>query len=887
LSSYDHAADFAALVTLGDTNSLRIAIETASEIGIEAIGKERLLALLRQVAANDRRRRGRRDGPFIDLHSYHKRRLIDQLDLATTTWCLDELSRGLDCTCGATQPYRCECRLSISKVIGALLDHYFELEDSPRDPARIWEWTRPLVFRGHQSPDQSGAVCALSNDDVLRQAIQRLAFDHLTDLDEVRKARIDLSMSTGHAGLHFRLADYRAMLDHAFATGNAALWLGFYSSHNVYSQMKGPDEYRKLMRAQARQRPELLRLWSKYERETRLLRQKDRSHWPRSHRSWERREAEQKEARLAFFQENRAQIEAGRHWGALRQIADYYLTQPEKMTEIVNSTETAESALRNCFPFLAEHVPTLSDLVANGRAITRVLHAACLAWYRNVGSLAQIDRGVLRAVKTDVGGYQGLQDGEAAAFEAEIDRLIFDSQADVEAFAREYIEPELTVTEDMPTQVGWLRYKDAFKPLQSTLALEWLRRFPDMPASARETLFDICAQHADRRQLNELIVERCNALLPLIPSPSEKHKADCDFWFLRAFFFLDNPPVEIRAFLKADPQTIFRLDRRAGRSFRDESGGWPDLSAEKVYWILDTYVDVWPAVYLPSSYGTGDPPGETAYRFLTEVIYLIGRDAPSRSIPVLDAILADSRFNSFHNDARSMKAAALRKEALQNFQTPTPREVVAFLEQNRIATVEDLRALMIEELETLEAWLRGAETDPLDMFYSGGKRLDENSSRNRIVDRLQGRMAALKLPVTVEQHMAGSNRCDITATAMIDGRRHLLVIEVKGQWHPELFSAASEQLYDRYSIHPVAAKQGIYLVLWFGGKETIAGRKEPEVVTPSQLRHAILATMLKELQTKIDVFVLDLSLEASAVQRPIAPIDAAARVNRRANVAGG
>jgi hypothetical protein len=240
------------------------------------------------------------------------------------------------------------------------------------------------------------------------------------------------------------------------------------------------------------------------------------------------------------------------------------------------------------------------------------------------------------------------------------------------------------------------------------------------------------------------------------------------------------------------------------------------------------------------------------------VVYLIARDEPDRSIPVFDRLLSDDRFADFNSELRSMKAAANRKKALQDFRTPKPLDVVALLDHNRISTVEDLRAVLVEQLQELEIWLHGAETDPLDMFYPNGKRLDENNSRNRIVEQLRGQLSALNLSVEVERYMVGSNRCDITASAMIEGQRRLLVIEVKGQWHPELFRAASAQLNERYSIHPDAAQQGIYLVLWFGGDEKVPGIKST-IATPLQLRSAILDEMPKELHGSIDVVVLDLS----------------------------
>lgn len=107
--------------------------------------------------------------------------------------------------------------------------------------------------------------------------------------------------------------------------------------------------------------------------------------------------------------------------------------------------------------------------------------------------------------------------------------------------------------------------------------------------------------------------------------------------------------------------------------------------------------------------------------------------------------------------------------------------------------------------------------------------------------------------------MKNAKRCDFTAAKMLGGQRRLLVTEVKGQWNPELLTAASAQLYDRYAIHPDADHQGIYLVLWYGGGETIAGRKNPSITSAKELKTEIEASIPEDLLGFIDVFVLDLS----------------------------
>lgn len=812
------------------------------------------------VAASRHPEKARRtDDDQIQLRFY-VRSLIASIDLDNTIWLLDELTRDLACTCGARSVYECNCLHAISRFVGALLDRYFTLSTDPHDANRIWSWTNRLRFRGQARAEDSAAVSAMKQDNVLRRGIHRIAFAGLSTPDQVWQRRIDLSMSHSHSGLDLSYADILAMADYAVESGNSGLWSGFYSRHNKYASEPGKrDMLRTKLRVQMRSDSEKMRIWYKNERAIREFDKKDRSLLPRSRRSYERRESAMKEKNQEYFRANRERIVAGNDWRALRWIADQYLINPEKLSELISDAD-AELALRNCFVFLKPHVPTLASLVENKPYVLRVLHAACLAHFRHAGNLDAIDDEVLAAVKTDIGGYEGYQEDELERLVTIINRRVLATREAVEQFARTFVEPQLTRADDAVTDVDWMSRDEAFAEIAEELAFEWLQRFPDMPSHARETLFDVCAKKSERSELNALIVERCTALAGAT-DPSNSTKAR-DFWYLRAFFFLENPPPEVWGRFKVSPDTIFMIESRAGRFGRGDNTHWPELSAEKIFGVLDMYIDAWPKVVLPSSYGTGDPPQESAFRFLSDIVWRIDGDEPSKSIPVFDKLLADPRFSEFADGARSLRASAVRKRALQTFTPPAAGDIVGLLDKRRLATVEDLRALMIEELEAIEQWARNTETNPLRTFYVGKLHVDENTARDRIVDRLQARMAALGLNVNIERYMANMNRCDITVEAVIGGAQRLLVVEVKGQWHKELYTAAAKQLHDRYSSHPHAAQQGIYLVLWFGAGVEIAGKRDDTIANPQALRAFIMAQMPRELHDLVDVVVIDLSPNA-------------------------
>ena len=858
IPGYDVVLDFDALLSEASRDSLEIASEIVKQCGPAQIGAQRLVQLVNLLAqlypGEGVRRRTVGSLYFIE-------NLIRHLDLDTTRYLLDEITGALKCVCGKQKPHRCTCRKGPSKIAGRLLDRYFGLMIGPHDPRQIGRWIKPLVFSGYQGAERSLSVQALHSNNGLRRAIQLATFDGLTTQQDIGEASGKFFFGSSHSGLTMQEGDYRTLVDHAVAVGNFALWEQFIVSHSPYAQTKGPNELRAHMRMQAHQSATLLRIWSRVDRGHRDRFRRDHVRFGRSNKSYERDEAKRKEDRFENLRLNRSQIESGRHWGWLKLIAEKHLHAPDEMNEVVNDPLIADKALLNCFDFLTPDVPSLEMLAEpRGTAIAMVLHAACLTTFRKKGTLEGIAVNILQAAKADGISGKGYAEGEAERMEAEINKRIFPSDAEIVSFAKRYIEPQLASTEERTTNVHILGHDPVFRRVGGQLALDWLRRYPKMPVLARDSLFGLAAEHADRTQLHAVIQDYCNGPV----DASEAGQRDRRFWLLRHFFFIVPTSDLLWAAFSADPKSIFLIEQYAGRLNRHDSAGWPQLNAEQVFRVLHAFVTVWPKVDLPNSWGSGDPEDETAYRFLRDVIFQIGRDDPSNSVPVFDRILSDARFSDFHAGARSLKAEAFRQAALSGFRTPRPGDVSKLLNESKIASVEDMRAVLIELLDDIQRRLRGAATNPVDVFYSGSDRVDENTARNRIVEMLEARLNALNLGVVVEHQMKDTNRCDFTASTSINGSQVVLVVEVKGQWHKELFTAASVQLADRYTIYPGAADQGVYLALWFGGDEIVAGKKTPAITSADQLRSEIVTQLPESLAGRIDVYVLDVSQPKAA-----------------------
>lgn len=850
---------FQILIAEDTRDSLFLASRLVTSIGISRFNDEDLLIFVRKLA----------DFYNPKLNKHYKLQIgfvffikdfIRHLESKQCEYLLDELSKTLVCMRLDTSNDDAWMRnIAESKVAGLLLDRFFELNPSTDNFERLWRWTKCLRYEHYKNENDSVSVKFLANNHDLRRSVQQIAFAGLNDQDEIWTLMCESFNLHAHSGLMFRQNDRDVLAQFAFETKNLPLWTTLWTGHNIYRKEHEVDPLRKRMRSHSRQNPDFLKAWYKRKHEW-----SERNAFPKGRRyrvsskRWELKEERRKQNNRNDYEKNIELIESGRHYWWLMIFSALYLfrDRSENDFEYVNG-RSIEKALLNCFTFLKDHIPTLKD-VASGKNsdVLRILSAACLAHFKHKGNLNAIDISVLRVVKADWRGYSGISERESKAFEQEISRLIFIEESSKRNYLIEYLTPQFA--NQKHSDASWLLEKPEFNDVRAELALEWLDNQPKISFQTAEYLFKLAATHPDKVRFSKTIGKKYDEC------KSEKKRdgenpALYGFWALRAFLYLGVEESSAKDWLKEDKSNIFGLKQLLGRWDREENAFWISLTAEKIFHIVDTYVEEWPRVFLPNHWGTSSPEAETAYRFLTEIIWKFRETDPDEALPLFDEMLEDQRFKGFHNDIKNLKETARRTKALRDFRAPTAEDICAFLENQKIVTVENLRVLLVEELQAYQKWLKGTSTDPIEVFYVGEEHVDETTASKRVVEYLQNRFHPLNLSVSIEHYMVNSNRCDITVTTVIDGREIMLVIEAKGQWHRELFAAASFQLSERYCIHPSAADQGVYLVYWFGQDVKVEGRVNHHIASAEELRKHLIDSMDEALRSRIDVFVLDLS----------------------------
>lgn len=205
---------------------------------------------------------------------------------------------------------------------------------------------------------------------------------------------------------------------------------------------------------------------------------------------------------------------------------------------------------------------------------------------------------------------------------------------------------------------------------------------------------------------------------------------------------------------------------------------------------------------------------ETAVRLLNELI----AEHPQLTQLAYDLTLAE----------RAMR--------LKTWSSPTPREVLAFADDPSLKLVNsaaDLGVILVEALAKYADALHGAQTPVRDLWdRQGGTKkevyrpIDENGFTDVIARFLRTELGTKGVFANREVEIGRvpgapvGRRTDILVNAVrrrSDGRRYdalTAVIETKGCWNDELFTAIDEQLFRDYMVR-LRSQTGIYLVGWF------------------------------------------------------------------------
>jgi len=274
--------------------------------------------------------------------------------------------------------------------------------------------------------------------------------------------------------------------------------------------------------------------------------------------------------------------------------------------------------------------------------------------------------------------------------------------------------------------------------------------------------------------------------------------------------------------------------------------------------------------FLDAEHPTGTMHGNQnpwdAADFVKRRINQLSTQIDDASVKTLMHLIDDPELNSYCDYLKHAAAnqAALRRKQL--FVQPNWQQAIDALSNGKPAHISDLHALTIEHLKDVANRVRAENTDIFTIFWnepdSDGKSKPkgENSSRNRIIDLLKPKFTPLEINVEPEGHMVIDKRADIV---LLNSVKQKLPIEVKRDYHPDLWTACENQLDRLYTRDPQAQDYGIYLVFWFGDKRPRSMPKPPNSLpkpkTAQELENALRSLIKADDQNRLAVVVIDVT----------------------------
>ena len=308
--------------------------------------------------------------------------------------------------------------------------------------------------------------------------------------------------------------------------------------------------------------------------------------------------------------------------------------------------------------------------------------------------------------------------------------------------------------------------------------------------------------------------------------------------------FLDNRDVLSTDALDVAASEL--LIESLGKSYRPV--GWPDDGSETA--------------------GTRTPGDSTHTALFVDVlIYRLSSD-PSRDASDALERLSYNAGNAMLRPWRlKLQQAAGRQREVRreaDFRHPTVEQVLATLENRRPANAADLAALTMELLHHLAMDIRNGNTSPwhdywnVDSYNHPDKPKPENACRDTLLFALRQR-----LPSGVDAQPEGTYADDKRADIRVSCGSFNVPVEIKRNYHCDLWTAIRQQLIRQYTRDPGADGYGIYLVFWFGRDRYPCKRPPtgPAPEDPTALRERLLAVagLSPEETRKIDVCVIDVS----------------------------
>jgi hypothetical protein len=400
----------------------------------------------------------------------------------------------------------------------------------------------------------------------------------------------------------------------------------------------------------------------------------------------------------------------------------------------------------------------------------------------------------------------------------------------------------------------------ALAPFRGEVAARLLEGYPNLLPQRLEELFQVALTQSSRAFLLDLACKKLDLSTPL-------SKEQRQLWILVAYLLSpESYKAELEICAESSPSIVWRM--RALTSYDRDSKNKPTFAIKPSQRELLARIVAshFPNVGHPRGGWSGDENAWDAADYVRNLLNALSADKSAEATAALERLALDPALATYVDSIKHALANQRARYREMSYKQPNWAESIATLSGLAPANVADLQALVVEDLREISKRIGTQNIDVYKDFWnedSHGRPLDpkiEESARNVLLALLKSRLDPLGIITEPEGHMVADKRADITAA--LPGRK--LILELKRDIHPEVWSAAGTQLDRFYTRDPEASGHGVYGVFWYGKHRKGALPKHPNgkpapktaVELETMLNHMIVA----EQRSKLRAVVIDVSV---------------------------
>lgn len=386
------------------------------------------------------------------------------------------------------------------------------------------------------------------------------------------------------------------------------------------------------------------------------------------------------------------------------------------------------------------------------------------------------------------------------------------------------------------------KYPDDINHTQSLV--EWLLARPQI--------------HGELLKLSQLMVNRRGVL----------KKVNYHIWLV--CYYLLEPEQIYDLFVseaKSDPEIIWLVRELTGNARRRRENNNQELSLIQLETIIKVSATHFPDAYHPVEESHGSRNSWDYAEFIRALINKVSAISSYNASEVLERLLLLPECESYRDHLSHAKSNQIIRYRESQFYHADWKQAVSTLVNETPTNVMDLYSLLLDHLRDISNRITYENTNIYKQFWnedSYGRTLEpkpEESCRHVFLELLRTRLNPLKISCEPEGHMVSDKRADIIVS--LPGIK--IPIEIKRDYHRDVWTALNGQLDKLYTKNPDAAGYGIYLVFWFGSARPNAlprlTKIMPQPKNASAMENMFNETVPVEKRNRLSAIVIDVSGE--------------------------